>query len=293
EYAQSRKQERDTGKSTEQPGLKTPLNLLLLDNQFHTTHGIYHCILVHAANHCTCSGGKRCRISRCADHDVINLLARGLRLRLVNLGQGCTFQTAASYISHNTDDRKPVIVLAAWIEALHVFADRIFARPVALRERLADNDDQRRVRAIAFAKEPTANQRDSHGTEVIARNLRPHQRFPGGSWLRRMAFDSTKCVSAPLIQIEQVTRTANRLRTRKARNTLHDFPINAGIITMVELNGKQIRRLKAEIHMKNRKEAMNQQAGSGEQNHSNREFSGYQQIFQSPAAPRFRQRASP
>ena len=67
-------------------------------------------------------------------------------------------------VAHHADDRRPVGGLRH--PEIDSLADRVFARPVAARERLVYEQRQRRVGVICAGEEPAAQQRNSQGAEI-------------------------------------------------------------------------------------------------------------------------------
>ena len=106
------------------------------------------------------------RIVRSSDYHG-HLIERDLRLRHEIARPQFGTQVAISNVSHYADDLAPVrFVFTGGDSRLDAFAYRILVREKLFRERLIDNDDSRRLLAVALSKLPSLQHRHAQRLEI-------------------------------------------------------------------------------------------------------------------------------
>ena len=129
------------------------------------------------------------RLARVAPHDHAHERQRERRVRQVDRRLRPGLQVAALGVADDADDRHPRLRIVGVAANRDALADRILPGPLAVGQRLVDDDDARPIARVGERDIAPAQQRDAHRLEIARRDRAELRHGPLGARLRRRAFD--------------------------------------------------------------------------------------------------------
>ena len=177
-----------------------------------------------------------------------------------------------------------------------LLADRILAGPRALRERLVDHGDERRLQIVAIGEVAPLQQRNPHRLEVVGRD-EVEARLRQLTRDRAPARPRRRSRSVPPLPLNGTARTSAADCTPGTARTLLDRALEEArdvlrlrvlALRQPELQREHVRRIEAERHLLHREQALNQQRGHRHQRHRQRHLDDDQDVAQVGARRRTR-----